>query len=213
MGIFVAGFVAGRGPLPVLAGGSAAVATAGPRLPRTARGWLLPKDHVRAGAAVAVALVAILCAWAVDQPERSDSATRGALTLVAQGKFQAALNKADHAHNLNPLSSKPLLVRAAVQDSAGDHRGALTTLEAAVIEQPSNPQLWMKLGDYQLNRMHQPSAALQSLRAALYLDPLEQAAQQQFLEASAAARGVKVRHHSSSTGSSGTGGLAPSPGE
>ena len=213
MGIFVAGFAAGRGPLPVLAAGGTAVATAGPSLPRSARGWFVPKDPMRAGAAVAVALVAILCAWAIDQPERSDSATRDALTLVSQGKFQAALNKADHAHNLNPLSPKPLLVRAAVQDSAGDHKAALTTLEAAVIEQPSNPQLWMKLADYQLNRMHQPNAALQSLRAALYLDPLEQAAQQQFLEASAAARGVKVKKHSSSTGTPGTGGLAPSPGE
>jgi hypothetical protein len=214
MGIFVAGFVAGRGPLPVLSSGpAAAVATAGPPLPHTARGWFLPRDHARASAAVAIALAAILCAWAVDQPERSDSATRDALTLVAQGKFQAALNKADHAHNLNPLSPKPLLVRAAVQDSAGEHKAALTTLEAAVIEQPSNPQLWMKLADYQLNRMHRPQAALQALRAALYLDPLEQAAQQQFLEASAAARGEKVKHHSSSAGSPGTGGLAPSPGE
>jgi tetratricopeptide (TPR) repeat protein len=162
--------------------------------------------------------VAILCAWAVDQPERSDSATNDALGLVAQGKFQAALNEADHAHNLNPLSPKPLLVRAAVQDSAGDHQQALTTLEAAVIGQPSNPQLWIKLGDYQLNTMHQPRAALASLQAALYLDPLEQSAQQEFLEASAAARGQKVKRHGSSpsSGSSSspsTGGLAPSPGE
>jgi hypothetical protein len=215
MGIFVAGFVAGRGPLPVLgaAGGGATLAAAGPSLPRDIRGWLLPKNHVRAGAAVAVALVAILAAWAIDQPERSDAATQDALALVAQGHFQAALDKADHAHNLNPLSPKPLLVRAAVQDSAGDHRGALTTLEAAVIEQPSNPQLWMKLADYQLNTMHQPRAALASLQAALYLDPLEQSAQQQFLEASAAARGKHVKHHASTGGAAGAaGGLAPSPG-
>jgi hypothetical protein len=217
LGIFAAGFVAGRGPLPMLSavGGPSVAAAAGtPKLPRDWRGWLLPKDHVRAGAAVAIALVAILCAWAVDQPERSDSATNDALALVAQGKFQAALNQSDHAHNLNPLSPKPLLVRAAVQDSAGDHRDALLTLEAAVIQQPSNPQLWMKLADYQLNTMHQPAAALQSLRAALYLDPLEQSAQQQFLEASAAARGEKVKRHGGSSSSSpGTGGLAPSSGE
>jgi hypothetical protein len=213
LGIFTAGFVAGRGPVTVLAtaGGGVALASSGPQLPRDIRGWLLPKDHVRAGAAVAVALVAVLCAWAVDQPERSDSATNDALGLVAQGHFQAALSEADHAHNLNPLSPKPLLVRAAVQDSAGDHQAALTTLEAAVIEQPSNPQLWMKLADYQLNRMHQASAALASLRAALYLDPLEQSAQQEFLQASAAARGENVKRHSASSPSAG--GLAPSPGE
>ncbi len=214
MGIFAAGFVAGRGPLPVLgaAAGGATLAAAGPTLPRDWRGWLVPKDHLRAGAAIAVALVAILCAWAIAQPERSDSATRDALSLVADGHFQAALDKADHAHNLNPLSPKPLLVRAAVQDSAGDHRAALTTLEAAVIGQPSNPQLWMKLADYQLNTMHQPAAALASLRAALYLDPLEQSAQQQFLEASAEARGAKVKRHKPAA-SPAAGGLAPSPGE
>jgi hypothetical protein len=213
MGIFAAGFAAGRGPLPALAGtgGAAVAAGAGPPLPRSVRGWLLPKDHVRLGAAAAVALVAILCAWAVDQPERSDSATRDALTLVAQGKFQAALSKADHAHNLNPLSPKPLLVRAAVQDSGGDTKDALATLESAVIAQPSNPQLWQKLADYELNRLHNPRAALQALRAELYLDPLEQSAQAMFLEASAAARGQKIKHHA--PGSPSAGGLAPSPGE
>ncbi|HEY2602852.1 MAG TPA: O-antigen ligase family protein [Thermoleophilaceae bacterium] len=213
LGIFAAGFVAGRGPLPVLAtaGGGAALAATGPSLPRDLRGWLLPRDHMRVGAAIVVALVAILCAWAVDQPERSDSATSDALALVAQGHFQAALSKADHAHDLNPLSPKPLLVRAAVQDSAGDTRGALATIEAAVIEQPSNPQLWIKLADYQLNRMHQPKVALASLRAALYLDPLEQSAQAAFLQASAAARGAKTRRHSAPSPDSG--GLAPSPGE
>jgi tetratricopeptide (TPR) repeat protein len=160
---------------------------------------------------VGVALAAILCAWAVDQPERSDSATNDALVLVSQGKFQAALSKADHAHNLNPLSPKPLLVRAAVQDSAGDTKDALSTLESAVIQQPSNPQLWIKLADYELGRMHNPKAALQALQAALYLDPLEQSAQSLFLEASAAARGQTTKHHGSSSPSAG--GLAPSPGE
>jgi hypothetical protein len=213
LGIFTAGFVAGRGPVTALSvsGGGAAVAATGPSLPRDIRGWLVPKDPLRAGAGVAIALVAVLLAWAVDQPERSDSATNDALSLVAQGHFQAALNEADHAHNINPLSPKPLLVEAAVEDSAGDHKAALNTLEAAVIGQPSNPQLWQKLADYQLNTMHQPGAALASLKAALYLDPLEQSAQQEFLQASAEARGVKVKHHAKSSPDSG--GLAPSPGE
>ncbi|HEY1594234.1 MAG TPA: O-antigen ligase family protein, partial [Thermoleophilaceae bacterium] len=50
LGIFAAGFVAGRGPLPVLAtaGGGAALAATGPSLPRDLRGWLLPRDHMRA---------------------------------------------------------------------------------------------------------------------------------------------------------------------
>jgi tetratricopeptide (TPR) repeat protein len=212
MGIFAAGFVAGRGPVTVLsAAGAAATAPARFELPRSAREWFVPKEPARVLAAAAIAVTAILCAWAVDQPERSDNATRDALSLVAQGHFQKALSKADHAHNLNPLSPKPLLVRAAVQDSAGDTKDALTTLEAAVIQQPSNPQLWEKLADYQLNRLHNPQAALQALRAELYLDPLEQSANAMFLQASAAARGEKTKHHAPSSPASG--GLAPSPGE
>ncbi|HEX6460001.1 MAG TPA: O-antigen ligase family protein [Thermoleophilaceae bacterium] len=213
MGIFVAGFAAGRGPLPVLStAGAPAPATAGGiELPRSARGWFLPRDPARVGTAVAVAIAAVLCAWAVDQPERSDSATRDALTLASQGHLQQALAKADHAHNLNPLSPKPLLVRAAIQDTGGDTKDALATIEAAVIEQPSNPQLWEKLADYELNRLHNPRAALQALRAELYLDPLEQSAQTLFLEASAAARGVRTKHHGSSSPAGGS--LAPSPGE
>ena len=99
-----------------------------------------------------------------------------------------------------------------MQDSAGDTKDALATLESAVIQQPSNPQLWIKLADYELGRMNNPKAALQALHAALYLDPLEQSAQSLFLEASAAARGVKTKHHAGG-GAPSASGLAPSPGE
>jgi hypothetical protein len=73
----------------------------------------------------------------------------------------------------------------------------------------------MKLADYELHRMNNPGAAVQALRAALYVDPLEQSAQQQFLEASAAARNQTAGKRSGngpSGGSSNGGGLAPSPG-
>lgn len=197
MGIFGAGFVAGRGPLPALAAAGAPAslmpARWRPSVPKGARGWLMPgRDPLPTIAAAGVVVAALLCAWAVYQPQRADSAANDALTLASEGHLQRALAKADDAHSINPLSPKPLLVRAAVQDSAGQTRASLATLEETVIQQPSNPQLWMKLADYELNRMHDPQSALQALRAALYLDPLEQSAQQQFLQASAAARGQQT---------------------
>jgi tetratricopeptide (TPR) repeat protein len=158
-------------------------------------------------------VAALLCAWAVWQPERSDSEVHQALTLVTQGKFQAAIKKADSAHRLNPLSPKPLLVKSALQDSAGDKAAALATLQDAVVHQPSNPQLWIALADYELSLRH-PAAALQALEAALYLDPLNQSIQDRYLAASAAARGQRVSSKPSSAGA--TGGAAPtapSPGE
>ncbi|HXD60213.1 MAG TPA: O-antigen ligase family protein [Thermoleophilaceae bacterium] len=212
LGIFAAGFVAGRGPVPALA-------TAGAPIPHTPhptpRSWLqLPKDHSRVGVALAVIVAALLCAWAVWQPERSDSEVHDALTLVTQGRFDAAIKKADSAHSLNPLSPKPLLVKSALQDSAGDKKGALATLEDAVIHQPSNPQLWLRLSDYELSQK-QPAAALQALEAALYLDPQDQTTRDKYLAASAAARGkVPAKQAASpSSGSSTSTSPAPSPGE
>ena len=60
--------------------------------------------------------------------------------------------------------------------------------------------------------MNDPQSAIQALRAALYLDPLEQSAQQQFLQASAAARGQKIRGGGGSGGIL-SGGVTPAPGE
>src|SRR5205823_2088160 len=46
---------------------------------------------------------------------------------------------------------------------------ARQTLAKAVREQPSNPQTWLALARYDLNR--NPRAALNELRAAIYLNP------------------------------------------
>ena len=212
VGIFAAGFVAGRGPLPVLATAGAPAAMVSYR-PPSARAWLkLPRNPVRVGVGVAVIFAALICAWAVWQPERSDSAVHEALTLVTQGRFQAAIAKADDAHRLDPLSPKPLLVKSALQDSAGQKAAALATLQGAVIHQPSNPQLWLSLADYELN-LHNPTAALQALGAALYLDPLDQATRNAFLAASAASRGKKTTAHAASAPPATSTAPAPSPGE
>jgi cytochrome c-type biogenesis protein CcmH/NrfG len=37
--------------------------------------------------------------------------------------------------------------------------------------QPSNPEPWLRLGDFQFNKLNQPAEALKSVRTALYLDP------------------------------------------
>jgi len=210
LGIFAAGFVAGRGPVPALAG-----VTSQESRVTSPRAWLqLPKDHTRVGVALAVIVAALLSAWAVWQPERSDSEVHDALTLVTQGNFKGAMKKADNAHSLNPLSPKPLLVKSALQDSAGDKKGALATLQSAVIHQPSNPQLWQRLADYELS-LHQPAAALQALDAALYLDPLDQTTRDKYLIASAAARGKTPAKRAATppAASSAGGAQSPSPGE
>ena len=191
LGIFAAGFVAGRGPLPALATAGAPARWC-PSAAERARLAEPPVRPARVGVGLAVMLAALLCAWAVWQPERSDSAVHQALTLVTQGRYQAAIAKADDAHRSTRSVPKPLLVKSALQDSAGHKAAALATLQSAVIQQPSNPQLWLSLAGYELGTLHNPDAALQALDAALYLDPLDQATRNDFLAASAAARGSKA---------------------
>ncbi len=37
--------------------------------------------------------------------------------------------------------------------------------------EPGNTEVWLRLADFQLNRLKDPKSALRSLAAALYLDP------------------------------------------
>ena len=50
--------------------------------------------------------------------------------------------------------------------------------------QPSNPETWLRLADFELNALNRPSAAVRHLSAALYLDPRSTTALQSFLDAS-----------------------------
>jgi hypothetical protein len=48
---------------------------------------------------------------------------------------------------------------------------------------PGEPQVWIRLAEYQLDTLAKPADALKTIRGALYLDPKSRAAQQVFLEA------------------------------
>ena len=50
-------------------------------------------------------------------------------------------------------------------------QAALATLQREVRLQPSNPEPWLRLGDFLFNKLDQPAEALKSVRTALYLDP------------------------------------------
>lgn len=159
--LLCAGWVAGRGPLrqppadlPPLRG---------------------PRAWLRDRAAIAMALLAIVTAagvaWAVWQPLRSLDATNAALAKLENGDVAGAQREARIAHDRNPLSIEPLSVLAVAQSRAGDQQAALQTLKREVALQPSNPEPWLRLGDFQFNKLKQPAEALRSVRTSLYLDP------------------------------------------
>ncbi len=175
--LLCAGWVGGRGPLGgvlVSAGAPAgldpnAVSNSVSHSPRWRSLTLRNVGPLRGGIAAAVVVCALLAAWAQWQPQRSVDASNVALALVARDPT-AALAAAHTAVSRDPLSAEALLTLAAVQEGAGQSAAAAATYEHAVHLQPSNFHTWQALGEYDL-RVGQPQAALQALRATVYLNP------------------------------------------
>jgi O-Antigen ligase len=179
LALVAAGFVAGRGPLT------------GPGPARPGVDWRAPLADPappRLLAAAGVLLAALLVAWAIWQPEAGDRATGDALALSEQGDVEAALAKTQDARDANPLSADPLLVQAAIETRAGRERDARETLEDAVLKFPGEPDTWYRLAAFQLGTIDRPLDAAETVRGALYLDPLSVPARGLFLEAKGRAR-------------------------
>ena len=172
MALGSAGFVAGRGPLAALGEPAPAVAVGGDG-----------PTPIRVAAAIGVALIALMSAWAIWQPESSERASNRTLDLIDAGKLQQARVAAEDAHNANPLSPRPYIVGASVEEAAGKDQVALDTLQQAVLKFPGDPQTWLRLSGFQLNTLDQPDQALKTLSVALYLDPHSKIGAALFLQA------------------------------
>ena len=181
---FAAGWVAGRGPLEARAedGGFPMLSAVRPALPR---GPVLWRRGVVALAVLASAAVAVP---AVTQEWRAQRKGDDALELAGAGRFPEARASSLRAKDLNPLSAEPYIELSAVDDAAGDRRGALAALQRAVQVEPANPEAWRRLGSYYLQRMSEPARAIGALHAALFLDPLSEPARTDFVAALRAQR-------------------------
>jgi tetratricopeptide (TPR) repeat protein len=163
--VVCAGFVAGRGPRGV----------PGPERTR-------PIGN-RVATALALVGVALVAAWTIWQPLRSDQASDAALAALEAGQPNDARVEAQEAHKRNPLALRPLFDLSTIEDAAQRKDLAQKALEEAVRLQPGNPASWSQLANYQLNVLQQPTPAFQSARAALFLDPKSPAAQSLLLDA------------------------------
>src|SRR5439155_14129351 len=143
---------------------------AAPRPPALA---LRPREWLRwrAAAAAGALALALVVAWAAWQPLRSLNASNDGLAALERNDLAAARADAEKARRRDPLALDPLTVLAIVETRQGHKEAALRTLEREVQVQPANNETWLRLADFQLNRLNDPKAALRSLRAALYLDP------------------------------------------
>ena len=175
--LLAAGWVAGRGPPdgePVsrtFAGGVGARLRAGLR------------ERPRAVGAVAAALLALVCAWTVWQPLRSDTIGQDAIATLDGGDADDARAQAQVARDRNPLSVDPLFELSAIESSVGRKFAARRALEQAVRRQPANPDTWLRLAQLELDVLGRPRVALTAIRPALYLDPRSSDAVAVFLAA------------------------------
>jgi hypothetical protein len=140
--------------------------------------------------ALLVLACALLCAWSIWQPLRSDQESDHALDLSANNHVDAALRAAQHAHDLDPLTPRPYVVRNAIEDASGNPVEAERALQDAVRAFPADPQTWIQLAQYQLNSLSKPADALKTVNGALYLDPQSRAAQTVYFQAGAALNGA-----------------------
>jgi hypothetical protein len=123
---------------------------------------------LRITVAVAAIVGALLAAWVQWQPQRSATASQQALTELASNP-RGALSTAQTAVARDPLSAQAVFTLSAVQQATGSPELARATLQRAVRLQPSNPQTWLTLGQYDLAK--DPRAAERELAAAIYLNP------------------------------------------
>ncbi len=177
-GLFCAGWVAGRGPLPstgALAGPDDGAEHAAPT-----RGRVLGP---RGAAALAVLALALVSSLAVAQPWRADREGDESLALLDRGDIPAARAAAERAGDINPLSAEPYFERAAIEDAAGSRARALRALQDAVRLEPASPEAWRRLGEYYAINLDDPARAVPVLQGALYLDPASQLSRSSYLVA------------------------------
>jgi hypothetical protein len=197
-----AGYVAGRGPFAEPRGG---------RVPGTP--W-----RVRLAIAAALVAGALLAAWTIWQPLRSNQAADAALGALSRGNVAAAYVNVTKARHRNPLAVEPLFDQATIEDSVGRRRAAERLLQQAVRLQPGNALTWQRLGEYELSAMQRPRAAVDELRAALFLDPRSPSIQRDFVAATRALataeqnrRGRQAAPTTPSTPGTVPGATAPTP--
>ncbi len=197
--MFLAGWVAGRGPHD--------------RVPALGRARLsqLRRDPNAAALAAAVVAVTLILAWSQWQPLRSVDATNAAVLALASGEMAHSGGPADAEYRLaeadlrsaiaeDPLDYQPLYWLAVTQAhlDPGNLKPAYATMVRAVRRQPANYQSWYDLAYFDYEQLNEVPAALTALARSLYLYPHNYAAAQLYTQLLAAAAVKPAARHAHS---------------
>ena len=124
---------------------------------------------VLAALAIATALVA---AWAAYQPVRSVHAGDEALARLDRGAYEPAVATAQTARRPQPALRRPAVrARRDPAGAAARRRRRRPRSSRATEVQPANAETWRRLGQFRLDALAEPRAALKDFQAAYYLDP------------------------------------------
>ena len=121
--------------------------------------------------ALAPPLVAAALLYSLAAPWLAERRVERAYDTVANGEPTAAVQAAESARGLNPLSLDPLRAEATARVLGGDLDEARRALTDAVELQPENPATWYELGVFELRIAERPDAAVGPLERAAALDP------------------------------------------
>ena len=109
--------------------------------------------------------------WPWRFPPLAERDVDRALEAADTGRVAEAVDAADRARLLDPLSPAPLAALAVAADAGGDERAAVAWYEKATDLQPENPDTWYELGLYHAIATRDQCAAYQALNHSYTLDP------------------------------------------
>jgi tetratricopeptide (TPR) repeat protein len=151
-----AGWLAGRGPI------EAAVGRA------RARRRLSTSPGI-AAAGLGIVAATIVAAWFVWQPLHSQNSFDAAISAMSDGNSTAALADAQSAAASNPVSVEPLWELSEIYSAQRNPTAARQELVKAVNIQPSNPETYEQLGQFDLAH-NQAIVAVLEFQTAQLLD-------------------------------------------
>ena len=94
-----------------------------------------------------------------------------AYAAIDRNDTEAAVDKAQEARSLNPLSIEPLFAEAAAEEARGRVGRAQRLYVDAVEVQPLNARAWYELGCFELQVLNARQAARRDLERSRDLDP------------------------------------------
>jgi hypothetical protein len=121
------------------------------------------------GAAAVVGALAVLLSFTA--PELAGHAVRASTRALDGGDLERARDRARLAQRLNPLSVRPIVALARIEERRGDLDAAERRYVDAVELQPDNPATWYALGLFEFEARRRMCAAYRFLNEAYTLDP------------------------------------------